>query len=131
VKRAKSAIITPGQNSQLLQFPLRRARHYYGSNKERLRTVSNIIPLRPNLRADVDEAAITEQVEQIPGELNMDRVIKAQLSAPQIARRITELEECLLTVAQELLRYEPRSASAERARLLLKNRLEINVEEIE
>jgi len=93
--------------------------------------MSNIIPIRPNLRDDVDEAAVTEQVEQIPGELDMDRVIKAQLSAPQIARRITELEDCLWTVAQELLRFEPRSTSAERAKLLLKNRLEIDVAEIE
>jgi predicted CoA-binding protein len=91
--------------------------------------MSNIIPIRPNLRSDVDEAAVTEQVEQIPGELNMDRVIKAQLAAPQIARRIAELEDCLWAAAQELLRFDPRSASAEQAKLLLKNRLEIDVDE--
>jgi hypothetical protein len=87
--------------------------------------MSNIIPIRPTSRADVDEAAITEQVEQIPGELDVDRVIKAQLSSTQIRRRITELEDCLCATAQELLRFDPRSASAERAKLLLKNRVEI------
>lgn len=87
--------------------------------------MSNIIPIRPNSKADVDETTVTEQVEQIPGELDVDRVIKAQLSSTQIAHRIAELEDCLCAVAQELLRFAPRSASAERARLLLKNRLEI------
>jgi predicted CoA-binding protein len=88
--------------------------------------VSNIIPIRPSSRADVDEAAVTEQVDQIPGELDVDRVIKAHLSAPQVIRRITELEDCLWAVAQELLRFDPRSVSAERAKLLLKNSLEID-----
>jgi hypothetical protein len=87
--------------------------------------MSNIIPIRSTPRADVDDAAITEQVQQIPGELNMDRVIKAQLSSTQIRRRITELEDCLCVAAQELLRFDPRSASAERAKVLLKNRVEI------
>jgi predicted CoA-binding protein len=87
--------------------------------------VSNIIPIRPASRADADDAAITEQVEQIPGELDVDRVIKAQLSAPEVVRRITELEDCLWAVTAELFQFNPRSASAERARLLLKNSLEI------
>jgi predicted CoA-binding protein len=87
--------------------------------------VSNIIPIRPSSRADVDEAAVTEQVDQIPGELDVDRVIKAQLSAPQVIKRITELEDCLWAVTQELLGFDRSSAAAERARLLLKNRLEI------
>jgi predicted CoA-binding protein len=87
--------------------------------------MSNIIPIRPTLRADVDETAVTEQVQQIPGELDLDRVIKAQLSAPEVAQRITELEDCLWAVAQELRRLDPKSALAERAGLVLKNRLEI------
>lgn len=87
--------------------------------------MSNIIPIKPHSRADVDEAAISEQVQQLPGELDVDRVIKAQLSSAQITRRITELEDCLCAAAQELLRLDPRSPSAERAKLLLKNRVEI------
>jgi predicted CoA-binding protein len=88
--------------------------------------VSNIIPIRPTSRADVDAAAVTEQVDQIPGELDVDRVIKAQLSAPRVVQRITELEDCLWGVTQELLRFDPRSVAAERAKLLLKNSLEID-----
>jgi hypothetical protein len=88
--------------------------------------VSNIIPIRSTSRADVDNAAVTEQVDQIPGELDVDRVIKAQLSAPEIVYRITELEDCLWAVTAELLKFDPRSSAAERARLLLKNSLEID-----
>lgn len=88
--------------------------------------MSNIIPIRPTSRADIDEAAITEQVDQIPGELDVDRVIKAQLSAPQVVQRIMELEDCLWATTQELLRFDPKSVAAERAKLLLKNSLEID-----
>ena len=88
--------------------------------------MSNIIPIKPSSRADVDEAAVMEQVDQIPGELDVDRVIKAQLSAPQVIKRITELEDCLWAVTQELLRFDRSSAAAERAKLLLTNRLEID-----
>ncbi len=88
--------------------------------------MSNIIPIRPTSRADVDEAAVTEQVDQIPGELDVDRVIKAQLSAPQVTQRIAELEDCLWALAQEVVRFDPRSLAAERAKLLLKNSLEID-----
>jgi predicted CoA-binding protein len=87
--------------------------------------MSNIIPIRPVSRADVDETAVVEQLAQIPGELDLDRAIKAQLSAAPVARRITQLEDCLWATAQELLRLDPRSALAERAKLLLKDRVEI------
>jgi hypothetical protein len=87
--------------------------------------MSNIFPIRPTSRADADEAAITEQVEQIPGELDVDRVIKAQASAPAIRLRITELENALWAAAEELFRLDPKSPTAERAKLVLKNRLEI------
>jgi len=87
--------------------------------------MSNILPIRPFPRADADETAVTEQVEQIPGELDLDRVIKAHVSAPAVVRRITELENSLWAVAEELLRFDPKSAVAERAKLVLKNRMEI------
>jgi len=89
--------------------------------------VSNIIPTTQLSRADADETAIVEQVEQIPGELDVDRLIKAQASAPHIAERMRELEDCLWAVARELLEHDPTSAAAERAKLLLKNRLEIDI----
>jgi len=89
--------------------------------------VSNIIPIRQLSRADADETAIVEQVEQIPGEVDVDRVIKAQASAPHISERVRELEDCLWAVARELLEHDPTSPAAERAKLLLKNRLEIDI----
>jgi hypothetical protein len=87
--------------------------------------MSNIFPIRPTPRDDADETAVTEQVEQIPGELDVDRVIKAQVSASAVRKRITELENALWAAAEELFRLDPRSATAERAKLVLKNRLEI------
>ena len=87
--------------------------------------MSNIIPIRPFPRADADETAVTEQVQQIPGELDLDRVIKAHVSAPAVVHRITELENSLWAVAEELLRFDPKSPVAERAKLVLKNRMEI------
>jgi hypothetical protein len=64
-------------------------------------------------------------MEKIPGELDVDRVIKAQAAAPQVRQRITELENCLWAAAEELFRLDPKSATAERVKLVLKNRLEI------
>jgi hypothetical protein len=87
--------------------------------------MSNIFPFKPKLRDDADETAVTEQVEQIPGEMDIDRVIKAQASATAVRRRITELENSLWAAAEELFRLDPKSAVAERAKLVLKNRLEI------
>lgn len=87
--------------------------------------MSNIFPIRPTPRADADETAVTEQMEQIPGELDVDRVIKAQVSVTAVRHRITELENCLWAAAEELFRLDPKSATAERAKLVLKNRLEI------
>jgi hypothetical protein len=87
--------------------------------------MSNIFPFTPSSRSDADETAVTEQMEQIPGELDVDRVIKAQAAAPQVRQRITELENCLWAAAEELFRLDPKSATAERAKLVLKNRLEI------
>jgi hypothetical protein len=57
--------------------------------------------------------------------MDVDRVIKAQASAPQIRQRITELENALWAAAEELLTRDPKSPAAERAKLVLKNRLEI------
>ena len=89
--------------------------------------MSNIIPITSLFRTDPDETAIVERVEQIPGEVDVDRVIKAQVSAPHIAQRVRELEDCLWAVARELLRHDRTSEVAVRAKLLLKNRLEIDI----
>lgn len=89
--------------------------------------MSNIIPIRSVSRADADQTAVAEQIEKIPGELDLDLVIKAQFSAPQVTRRIAELEDCLWAVANDLMKFDPRAASAERAKLLLKNQVEMGV----
>ena len=66
--------------------------------------MSNIFPIRPKSRDDVDETPVTHQVEQIPGEMDIDRVIKAQASTAAIRHRITELENALWATAEELFR---------------------------
>lgn len=90
-------------------------------------TMSNIFPFKPKSRDDADETAVTHQMEQIPGEMDIDRVIKAQASTAAVRHRITELENALWAAAEELFRLDPRSPVAERAKAALKNRLEIEV----
>ena len=73
-----------------------------------------------------EDRTVAEQfIEQIDGETTFDQVAKAQSSMPQVVKRITELENCLWALAEELNRRDPRSPQVERAKLLLKNRLEI------
>jgi ubiquinone biosynthesis protein Coq4 len=78
------------------------------------------------------ETAVTEYIEKIEGEVALDTYVKAQTSAPEVVRRITELENCLQRLANAALasstvdvRPELRAA-IEEAKLLLKNRLEVD-----
>lgn len=78
------------------------------------------------------ETTITEYLEKLEGEVAMDRYVKAQTSAPEVVRRITELENCLQRLANAVLRlrdvqkYPGLRAAAEEAKLVLKNRLEVD-----
>jgi hypothetical protein len=54
-------------------------------------------------RADEDTAAIAQVVEQVPGEVELDRIIKAQASAPQIAKRMADLENSVWSLVGILL----------------------------
>lgn len=72
-----------------------------------------------------DETVAEQFIEQIDGETSFDQMAKAQSSMPQIVKRVTELENCLWALAEELNRRDPRNPQVERAKLLLKNRLEI------
>ena len=73
-----------------------------------------------------EDRTVAEQfVEQIDGEMTFDQVAKAQSSMPQVVKRITELENCLWALAEQLTEVDPRNPQIERAKLLLKNRLEI------
>lgn len=72
-----------------------------------------------------DDTVAEQFIEQIDGETTFDQVAKAQSSMPQVVKRITQLENCLWALAEELNRRDPRNPQVERAKLLLKNRLEI------
>jgi hypothetical protein len=78
------------------------------------------------------ETAITEYIEKIDGEVALDTYVKAQTSAPEVVKRITELENCLWRMADavwsssDLDRHPQLRAAAEEAKLVLKNRLEVD-----
>ena len=78
------------------------------------------------------ETAITEYVEKIEGEVALDTYVKAQTSAPEVVKRITELENCLQRLASAVLvssdvdKHPELRAAAEEAKLSLKNRLEVD-----
>jgi hypothetical protein len=54
-------------------------------------------------RADEDTAAIEQVIEQLPGEIEFDKIIKAQTSAPQIVKRMVELENSIWSLVGILL----------------------------
>jgi hypothetical protein len=86
----------------------------------------------PPPRADVDEAPFAQQAEAAPGEIELDAVVRAQSSAPQVVQRLTTLEDCLWAAVDALGKL-PESVRAvlgadaiiERAKLLLRGDLEV------
>src|SRR5436853_4719173 len=78
------------------------------------------------------ETTISQYVEKIEGEVSLDAYVKAQTSAPEVVKRITELENCLWRLADGVLhsssigRHPELRAAAEEAKLVLKNRLELD-----
>jgi Zn-dependent oligopeptidase len=78
------------------------------------------------------ETTISEYIEKIEGEVALDSYVKAQTSAPEVVKRITELENCLWRLANAVLsssdvdNHPELRAAAEEAKLVLKNRLEID-----
>ena len=78
------------------------------------------------------ETTISQYVEKIEGEVALDAYVKAQTSAPEVVKRITELENCLYRLASAALsssdvdRHPELRAAAEEAKLVLKNRLEVD-----
>jgi Zn-dependent oligopeptidase len=78
------------------------------------------------------ETTITEYVEKIEGEVALDTYVKAQTSAPEVVKRITELENCLWRIAHAVLtsadvdEHPELRAAAEEAKLVLKNTLEVD-----
>ena len=78
------------------------------------------------------ETTVTEHIEKVEGDVALDTYVKAQTSAPEVVKRITELESCLQRLASTAMTlvhddsYPELRAAAEEAKLLLKNRLEID-----
>ncbi len=80
---------------------------------------------------DVDETALVELVEKLQGEVAFDAYVKALMSTPEVAERITELENCLQRLANAVWasgsidKDSGLRAAAEEAAIVLKNRLEV------
>ena len=79
------------------------------------------------------ETYIAEHIEKVEGEVALDAYVKAQTSAPQVIKRITDLEDFLQRLANSvfaLLNTQEDNpelrAAAEEAKLVLKNRLEVD-----
>lgn len=83
------------------------------------------MPMNVHPVPKADNTVAEQFIEQIDGETSFDQIAKAQSSMPQVVERITELENCLWALADQLTRLDPQNRQIERARLLLKNRLEI------
>lgn len=54
-------------------------------------------------RDDRETAAIEVVQEQVPGEVELDGVVRAQASAPHVVARMVELENCIWSLATLLL----------------------------
>jgi len=78
------------------------------------------------------ETTISQYVEKIEGEVTLDSYVRAQTSAPEVVKRITELENSLQRLASavmtstDLEKHPELRAAAEDAKLVLKNRLEVD-----
>jgi hypothetical protein len=91
-----------------------------------------MFPMAPTPRDDVDKAPIALEVEAAPGEVELDAVIRAQSSAPQVVKRLTTLEDCLWAAVDALGKLPEHTRDAlgadaiiDRAKLLLRGDLEI------
>ncbi len=116
--------------SLLLLFPV-----FTGAYNERTVT-ENSNPLRgivPKVahKDDVDDTAFVELIEKLPGEVAFDAYVKAIMSAPEVAERITELENCLQRLANAVWasglidKGSGLREATEEAAIVLKNRLEV------
>ncbi|MGH9735322.1 MAG: hypothetical protein ACRD8A_12125 [Candidatus Acidiferrales bacterium] len=91
-----------------------------------------MFPVAPPSRDDVDQAPVAQQVEAAPGEIDLDAVVRAQSTAPQVVERLTTLEDCLWAAVDALGKLPPKAreilgadAIIDRAKFLLRGDLEI------
>jgi hypothetical protein len=93
---------------------------------ERISQFPNVDHFAFNERSD--HTVAEQYIEQIEGEVQMDAYVKAQTSAPQVVKRITELENCIWRLCDELSRFDEHNRVVVEAALILKNRLEVDPE---
>ena len=78
------------------------------------------------------ETYIAEYIEKVEGEVALDSYVKAQTSAPEVVKRITELENCLQRLASavangfNLDKHPELRTAVDQAKLVLNNRLEVD-----
>jgi hypothetical protein len=110
---------------QVEEFPV------YNPSMPNQNPLAGVVPQVIHPRID-GETAITEYIEKIEGEVALDSYVKAQTSAPEVVKRINELENCLQRLANaalasgNIVKHPELRAAAEEAKLLLKNRLEVD-----
>ena len=91
-----------------------------------------MFPIAPPPRDDVDQAPIAQEVQAAPGEIELDAVVRAQASAPQVVERLTTLEDCLWAAVEALGKLTEKArkilgavAIIDRAKFLLRGVLEL------
>ncbi len=65
--------------------------------------LGSVFPTPTPARDDRETAAIELVQEQVPGEVELDAVVRAQAFAPQIVARMVALENCVWSLASLLL----------------------------
>jgi len=79
-----------------------------------------------------DRTTISQYIEKREGEVQLDKYVRAQISAPEVVKRIAELENSLWRLADAATQSkksdeDPALRTAiEEARLVLNNRLEVD-----
>jgi hypothetical protein len=65
--------------------------------------MSELFPTKPPSRNDRETAEIAQVLESVPGQVELDAVIKAQMSVPQIVERMVKLERCVWHLARAIV----------------------------
>jgi hypothetical protein len=110
---------------QVEKFPV------YNPSMPNQNPLAGVVPQAIHPRIE-GETAVTEYIEKIEGEVALDSYVKAQTSAPEVVKRVNELENCLQRLGNAALasgnidKRPQLRAAAEEAKLLLKNRLEVH-----
>jgi hypothetical protein len=63
----------------------------------------SMFPVAHVPRLDEDIPVVEQTAEAVPGEIELDAVVKAQSSSPQVVDRMVKLENCIWSLAGVLL----------------------------